>query len=629
MQNQNHEQDMAVLAEYKAVLELPAGTTCYLADIHGQGNKFFHIINNKAGTVKRKINEVLPDLDPVFSLELLKLCYYPKQFLKMEENLNSFHFSKTTEYIISLAKLVSHTGSKLTRKDFDFAVSGTAFPAIISELVSNSNQDKSGTRTGTYQQALIRSLHENGIHFQVILDLTLIFRSQLVHKYIINGDIPDRGRDTSAILDFLIDTPEIDINWGNHDLLWMGAAAGSRELICDLVRVQLRYGHSIILEEDYSISLLRLKNYALETYTTDPASGFFPGSSIVDRNYTSVELAKMQKVVAVILWKLEASRNKELNIEAPLESIFKNKNDDFYCTINKKQFRLLDQELPTINPEFPAQLTLEEGEILFDLVKQFKANNKLQVQMKHIAKIGSLYKLHNRILSFHAIIPVDGNGKLAAVNILGREYKGKALFDTLTSIYKSAFEMKDPPQAFLDLFYQGWKGRNSWTFGKMSMQTFSRIMVKDPDTHIEEKAPYYAILNDPVRGKEMIVSILNDFSDDQISSPVKIYNGHIPVRIDKEEAPVKADGLVICGDGGFSEAYGDVGFVMVSTSRRLFLNRLGSGVSVEDVLNGGADILPVTIWEEIYSERLRLKDCNIGAVIRTKIEQIHGRQIKL
>ncbi len=629
MRKNNQEQDMAVLAEYKAVLELPAGTTCYLADIHGQGNKFFHIINNKAGTVKRKINEVLPDLESPIFLELLKLCYYPEQFLKMEKNRDSLNFTKTTEYVISLAKLVSHTGSKLTRKEFDTAVAGTAFPEIISELVSNSNQDKSGTRTGPYQQALIQSLYENGIHFQVILDLTTIFRSQLVHKYIINGDIPDRGRDTSAILDFLIDSPEIDINWGNHDLLWMGAAAGSRELICDLVRVQLRYGYSELLEEDYGISLKKLNKFAHRIYTKDPASGFLPGSGIVDSKYSSVELAKMQKVVAVILWKLEASRNKELNIEAPLGSVFIEKSDGFYCILNNKKYRLLDQDLPTINPESPAQITPEEKGLLSNLVEQFKNNNKLQNQMKHIAQVGSLYRIHNRILSFHAIIPVDNSGKLTPVNILGRNYRGRALFDTLTSIYKSAFEMKDPPQAFLDLFYQGWKGRNSWTFGKRSMQTFSRVMVKDPSTHVEEKAPYYVFLNDPNKGEEMIRTILNDFSDDIISPPVKIYNGHIPVRIDKKEVPVKAAGLVICGDGGFSEAYGDVGFVLVSTSRRLFLNRLGSGVSVEDVLNGGADILPVTIWEEKYSNRLRLKDCNIGAEIRSSIDKIQCKQTKL
>ena len=622
MHKKDHEQNMAVLAEYKAVLELPAGTTCYLADIHGQGNKFFHIINNKAGTVKRKINEVLPDMDSLFFLDLLKLCYYPEQFLKMEKKQNSFNFLRTTEYIISLAKLVSHTGSKLTRKEFDSAVEKTAFPAIITELVSNSNQDKSGTRTGPYQKALIRSLHENGIHFQVILDLTIMFRTQLVHKYIINGDIPDRGRDTSAILDFLIESPEIDINWGNHDLLWMGAAAGSRELICDLVRVQLRYGYSVLLEEDYGIFLGELKEFAMETYKEEPASGFFPGSGVIDSSYSHIELAKMQKTVAVILWKLEAFRNKELNIDAPLRRVFRNKEDKLYCTLHNKHHRLLDQDLPTFNPEIPAQLTSGEIKLLSGLVYQFKTNKKLQRQMKHIAQVGSLYRVHNRILSFHAIIPVDENGKLKPINILGREYKGRALFDTLTSIYKSSFEMNDPPQAFLDLFYQGWKGRNSWTFGKMSMQTFSRTMIDDTSTHVEKKAPYYILLNDPARGEEMIKDILNDFSDNRFSPPVKIYNGHIPVRIDKEEAPVKAGGLVVCGDGGFSEAYGDVGFVMVSTSRRLFLNKLGTGVSVDDVLNGGADILPVTIWEEKYPDRLRLKDCNIGADIKGKIDHI-------
>ena len=622
MQKSTYDQKMSEIAEYKAISELPAGTTCYLADIHGQGNKFFHIINNKAGTVKRKITEVLPDLDSNFSLELLKLCYYPQQYLNLEKNRKSFNLVKTADYIIKLAKLVSHTGSKLTRRKFDSAVEGTAFPSIITELVSNSNQDKSGSRTGPYQQVLIRSLHENGIHIQVILDLVIMFRDQLVHKYIINGDIPDRGRDTSAILDFLIESPGIDINWGNHDLLWMGAAAGSRELVCDLVRIQLRYGFSVILEEDYGISLSELKKFALTTYKEEPASGFFPGRGVVDSFYTSLELAKMQKVVAVLLWKLEASRNLELNIEAPLRSIFTNKEGELFCVSHNKQHRLLDQDLPTFNSGIPDQLTVGELKLLSDLVDQFKTNKKLQLQMKHLANVGSLYRIHNKILSFHAIIPVEDNGKLKPINILGREYKGRALFDTLTSIYKSAFEMKDPPQAFLDLFYQGWKGRNSWTFGKMSMQTFSRIMIEDTSTHEEKKAAYYILLNDPSRGEAMIKDILNDFSDDRLSPPSKIYNGHIPVRIDQEEAPVKANGLVICGDGGFSEAYGDVGFVMVSTSRRLFLNKLGSGVSVDDVLNGGADILPVTIWEEKYPKRLRLKDCNIGADIREKIDHI-------
>jgi len=622
MLKNNHEQKFAELAELMAVLELPAGTTCYLADIHGQGNKFFHIINNKAGTVKRKINEVLPDIDSKFSLELLKLCYYPEQFLEKKDIRNSFDLVKTSEYIISLSKLVSHTGSKLTRKDFDNSVARTAFPAIINELVSNSNQDKIGSRTGPYQRVLIQSLYKNGIHLQVLLDLTIMFRSQLVYKYIINGDIPDRGRDTAAILDFLVDSPEIEINWGNHDLLWMGAAAGSRELICDLVRIQLRYGHSALLEEDYGISLKKLKEFAEISYTAAPASGFYPGPDVIDSRYSAEELAKMQKAVAVILWKLEAFRNEELKIEAPLRSLFTNEKGDLCCTLNNKTHRLLDQNFPSVDPESPAGLSSAEEKLLSDLVYQFKNNVRLQRQMKHLAHAGALYRIQDRILSFHAIIPVDKNGQLTPVNILGREYKGRALFDTLTSIYKSSFEMKDPPQAFLDLFYQGWKGRNSWTFGKMSMQTFARLIIEDVSTHKEKKAPYYTLLNDTEKGKRMVTDILRDFTDDRYSSPLKIYNGHIPVRIDRDEDPVKAGGLVICGDGGFSEAYGDVGFVMVATSRRLFLNKLGKGVSVDDVLNGGADILPVTIWEEKYPDRLRLKDCNIGAEIREKIARI-------
>ena len=602
------------LALLRAEMQLPAGTTCYLADIHGQGNKFFHIINNKSGALRRKIDQVLPDLTEPETIELLKLCYYPHAYL--EKNIPD---SSCTElFITSLAKLVSHTGSKLTRADFSQAVAGCIFPEIVSELVSNSNQDKIGSRTGSYKRKLICSLFESGIHTGIILDLTTILRNQLVHCYIINGDIPDRGRDTAQILDFLMDKPEILINWGNHDFLWMGAAAGSRELICDLVRIQLRYGHSALLEQDYGISLKKLHAFALRTYTRKPAAGFYPGSSVRDQVYSKEELAAMQKAIAVILWKLEAV----FEPDSSLASVNTGESGKLIYRKGDREYPLIDQHLPTFNPFAPSGLTDSESDILEDLHRQFKSSTRLQRQMRHLAENGSLFRLQDGILSFHATVPVDENGHLKEISILGRKYKGRALFETLNGIYKASFAMADPPDEFLRLFYRGWKGANSWTFGKTVMQTFTRMMIADPKTHREQKSHYYTCLNNPERNVRMVREILDDFTTEGHPVPRKIYNGHIPVKIDSNEEPVRAGGSVICGDGGFSEAYGDIGFVLVATSRGIYLSRLGSGISVEEVLAGGADILPRVIWSEKFPRRLRLKECNSGAALKQKEQEL-------
>ena len=237
-----------------------------------------------------------------------------------------------------------------------------------------------------------------------------------------------------------------------------------------------------------------------------------------------------------------------------------------------------------------------------------------------LAKRGSLYHIQDGILSFHATVPVNQDGTLMEMSVLGEELGGRALFDRLDSLYKTAFSTKKPRQEILDLFYFGWKGPHSWTFGKSGMETFTRALVEDKSTHVETKSPYYVLLANPETSHALAEMIMQDFESGGSPSRIeKIFNGHIPVKIEKNESAVRAGGKVICGDGGFSEAYGDIGFVLVTTSSGIYLNKLGHSVTAKEILANNADILPVILWEEKFPERKQLSACNIAPEIHARI----------
>lgn len=616
----------AGIAELRTLLELPAGTSYYFCDIHGQGNKFFHIIHNKAGTIKRKIDAALPDLSDEEKVILLKLCYYTReQLARQQELLDTAGYDELLEQqILNLAKLTRHIGSKTARKIFYQEIGSSPLSDAIHELVTSSNDDKINHNDLLYQRNLIKEYRKLELLEELTVDLVGIMKTFLIHNYIINGDIPDRGPDTAQIIDYLMTDDKVSINWGNHDLLWMGAAAGSRELVLEMIRIQLRYNHYLILELDYKVDLRPLCEFALTTYREDPVAGFHCAAEVAEDNrYSAAELARMQKAVAVILWKLEAAREDELQTPSHLNRLQRNPEGELAVEIDGRLHILLDQDMPTLDPADPAALSAEEAQILDYLCRQLADSSRFYKQMKFLAERGGMYRIQDGILSYHAIVPVTRDGELSERNIMGETAQGRELFDLLTRRYREAFNGTPPTQQLLDLFYYGWKGPHSWTFGKSAMETFTRALVADKSTHKEHQSPYYTLLSDPQQGAQVAEKIIADFSSGPTPCKIdKIFNGHIPVKLEKNQAAVKAGGSVICGDGGFSEAYGDIGFVLISTSRGLYLNKLGHAVEKEDVLQKNEDILPERIWEEMFPQRKKLRECNLAPQIRDRIEQL-------
>jgi len=610
------------LCELESLLELPAGTTYYFCDIHGQGNKFFHIINSKTGLLKRKIDAELGYLPPDERLRLLKVCYYPREELAWEQRECADEYTElVAAHLFQLGRLLRFVGSKATRREFYQQVENSPYRAAILELVTASNDDKiTLDNVLTYQKTLIASYRKQGLQEELVCEMVRVLKNIIVHKYIINGDIPDRGPDTARILDSLVGDPSVDINWGNHDLMWIGAAAGSHELIAELVRIQLRYDNYAVLEDDYKISLAPLASFAESTYLHDPAKGFAPSVQSAAGRYSTGLAARMQKAIAVILWKLEAARHEVLGGTPYLMRMRRDESGKLVVRIADADHPLLDQDFPTFDEKAPALLTRGERRVFKGLCKAFARSKRLQRHMRYLAHHGSMYRIQDGVLSFHATVPVNMDGTLSSEEILGERFAGRALFDRLNTLYSSVFTETYRRQEILDLFYRGWKGAHSWTFGKSSMETFTRALVADKATHLEEKSPYYVLLADPERARPLAHRILYDFAQGWTPSRIeKIFNGHIPVKMEKQESAVRADGIVICGDGGFSEAYGDIGFVLVTTSTGYYLNRLGHSVTAEEVLAKNADIVPVVLWEERFPERKRLSECNLAVGVRACI----------
>lgn len=616
------------IGELEALLDLPKGTSCFFSDIHGQGNKFKHIMHNKAGVIKRKIDDTFHNLTENEKVELSKLCFYPKAYITyVKNNHPEDHYNFFMERsILNVAQLIQFTGSKITRKSFSDNINTSEYNVSIQELVSASNQDKIESDEFLYQKKMIAIHLRNGIADELLIEMVRIFKQLLIYKYIINGDIPDRGADTAEIIDILMQYDKkyknVAINWGNHDLMWMGAAAGCRELMLELIRIQLRYGYHSVLENDYNIDLSSLYIFARNTYKEKPGKGFKCKGQLTDDKYTLDDLARMQKALVIILWKIELRRYNELVTENRLKYIHKNKQGELVITIDEVEHLITDQDLPTLDLCNHEKITLEEYELVETLMAQIKNSKRFQKHMRFLARRGSLYHLEDGILSYHAIVPLNSDGTLKRVNILGQNYYGKELFDTLTSLYKGAFNTSNPPQQILDLFYMGWKGSNSWTFGKSSMQTLTRSLLEDKKTHKEYPSEYYEIIDDPERAQLASEIILENFNDGHCDiSDMKIFNGHVPVRINDGDEAVKANGIIICGDGGFSEAYGDIGFCMISTSKGLYLKKLGPGVSQDEVIGSECkDIVPVTLWQELYSKRKRLCDSSAAIKIMKKIK---------
>ena len=552
-QYNNIEQVSEEIINLQAILNLPKGTELFLSDIHGEYGSFSHILNNGSGIIRNKIEEIFDNqITEHERRALATLIYYPEEKLglikKEVENLNEW-YSITLYRLIEVAREVS---SKYTRSKVRKAMP-KGFDYIIDELL---HLQGCGPDKETYYKQIINSIIELDRADEFIVAISnLIKRMAIDHLHVI-GDIFDRGPNAKLVIDTLMKFHSLDIELGNHDILWMGAACGNKACIANVIRICSRYDNINTLEEGYGINIRPLTTFALKTYKDDDCEKFMP--KIYDYNKyirsDEISIAKLHKAISIIQFKLEGQLIKqhpeyEMDARLLLDKIDYKKGT---VKIGENKYHLNDTNFPTINLNNPYELTKEEEEIINRLQESFKNSETLNKHISFLYSKSSIYKCFNSNLLFHGCIPMEETGEFSNVNILGETLKGKKYFDCIDKVIRKAYyerELIDKNKDIIDLMWYLWCGPKSPLFGKDKAATFERYFVIEKETHREEKNAYFDLANK----EEICNKILKEFGLEKKNS--HIINGHIPVKEKDGESPIKANGKLLVIDGGFAKSY--------------------------------------------------------------------------
>lgn len=605
-----------------AILNLPKGTEHFLTDIHGEYEAFLHVLKNGSGSIKRKIDEIFADtlLDKE-KQSLATLIYYPEQRLPLIlKNLdNPEEWYRIT--LFRLIKLCRAVSSKYTRSKVRKALPPD-FAYIIEELL---HEQESILNKHEYYQSIIDTIIAIGQAREFIVAMSeLIQRLAIDHLHII-GDVYDRGPGAHIIMDRLLEYHSVDFQWGNHDIVWMGAAAGSEACIANVIRICLRYANMETLENGYAISLLPLASLAMDVYSSDPCSQFKPKSS--SEEFTENELrlmSQMHKAITVIQLKLEGQliqRRPSFQMEDRLLLDKINYEQGTLC-LNGQDYPLLDSNFPTIDPEQPYELTEREKLVVEKLRLSFEHSEKLQQHVRFLYAKGSMYLIHNGNLLYHGCIPMNEDGTFKPFKFGSEEFTAKAFMDRVERLARQAYFANDPQQKQegQDTMWYLWSGSQSPLFGKDKMATFERYFIADESTHVELKDPYYSF-----RDREEIARhILAEFGVDPDMG--HIVNGHVPVKVKKGESPIKAGGKLLVIDGGFSKAYqkqtGIAGYTLVNNSYGLLLAAHHPFESAQKAIEEELDIDSKTEILETNYKRIRVRDTDRGRTIQQQIEEL-------
>lgn len=607
----------------QAILNLPKGTELFLSDIHGEYEAFIHLLNNGSGIIKTKIEDIYGNtLTENDRKDLATLIYYPEEKLSIiksnQDNINEW-------YKIMLYRLIEVTravSSKYTRSKVRKAMP-KGFDYIIDELLHLQGDDENKEK---YYRQIIESIIDlNRADAFIIAISSLIKRMAIDHLHIV-GDIYDRGPGAPIIMDKLMDFHSLDIEWGNHDILWMGAAAGNEACIANVVRICSRYDNLDTLEDGYGINIRPLSNFATEVYKNDPCEVFLPRNKIQTKYSDSdkIVLSKIQKAIAIIQFKIEGSLIKK-------HPEYKMKNRLFLDKINfekgtvmvyGKEYELNDINFPTIDRKNPYKLTKEEAEIIERLKTSFMNSEKLNKHINFLYSKGHMYKNFNSNVLFHGCVPMTENGEFEKVEIMGKKLSGKSLFDHIENIAHKAYFGIDgeEKEEAVDLMWYFWCGDKSPLFGKDKAATFERYFINDKTTHKENKNPYFSLINK----EEICNKILIDFESDVEEG--HIINGHVPVKAKDGESPIKAGGKLIVIDGGFSKAYqestGTAGYTLTYNSHGLVLAVNEPFLSKTKAIEEGSDIKSQIILKENISTRKQVADTDIGTKLKEEIKDL-------
>lgn len=611
----------AEIINLSAILNLPKGTEFFASDIHGEYEAFSHTLRNGSGSIRLKIDDVFGDsLSENEKRSLATLIYYPRE--KMELVLSQVDDAEAW-YAVTLQRLVAvckRAAQKYTRSRVRKALPKD-FAYIIEELMT---ENRHGVDKQAYYAAIVDAVIRTDRGGALVEALCLLIQRLAIERLHIVGDIYDRGPYPHIIMDALMEHHSLDIQWGNHDIVWMGASLGQRGCIAHVVRNCARYGNLSILEDAYGINVLPLASFALEAYKDDPCVAFgLKGNPDLPPQELEMNV-KIQKAMAIIQFKVEAQlidENPGFGLEGR-KLLDKIDYERGTVMLDGIEYELTDTVFPTVDPADPYRLTPEEEDVMQRLEQAFTGCEKLQRHMRFFLDAGSLYKICNGNLLFHACVPLNADGSLMETEVFGETYKGRALYDVMERYVRAAFDDANPELAKRgrDLLWYMWLGEGSPLFAKSKMATFELYLIAEKEARKEVKNPFYSYLDD----EHVMGGIFEDFGMDPETS--RIVCGHVPVKVKDGEDPVKCGGRVLTIDGGFSKAYqpttGIAGYTLISNSYGFVLAAHEPLESMRAAVVNELDIHSSRKVVELVDKRTLVADTDNGAVLKQQIADL-------
>lgn len=606
----NVDSAIAEVARLSAVQTLPRGAVHIISDIHGEDKKLQHVINNASGTLRPVIEELFSQSMTADELEeFLTLTFYPAEVtgrvsktLLRSDDIRAYAVRMLKPQLELLRFLISNYSLRLATQ---------VFPAEYRELLLELLHSPSTERGPEFVNAMLDELVRRGRGLHLIHLLGRLIRNLAVDELVIGGDCWDRGPRGDRVMEYLCLQPNVQFIWGNHDALWLGASLGSEALICTVLRVSLRYRRLGQLDEGYSLPMMPLEHLIRIVYADDPAENFTPKA---DGLRTKLQIAQMQKAIAVMQFKLEGQlieRNPqwELGHRRLLHRI---DHANGTIEIDGKTFDLRDNYFPTIDPKNPYELTVEEANCMAQLKRSFLRSQKLQQHMQFMVGHGSMYLRRGDCLIFHGCVPTDADGEFLPLPIDGQPLAGREMFEGIETVVRRAVEKSQ--QTDLDFLWYLWSGPLSPLFGKDRIATFERDFIADKSIHRETKDPYFSLIHEV----DYCDKVLSEFGTD--TDKGLIVNGHVPVKVEEGESPLKRSGKAITIDGAFSEAYGDYGYTLVLEPSRIVLAEHHHFESVDAAIRDGVDIVPKVSEIRTFDKPLTTRDTERGQRIGYRIK---------
>lgn len=610
-----------------AILNLPKGTEHFLADIHGEHEAFIHVLKNASGRIKLKVDEIFGECLPAQAKkELCTLIYYPERKLELvktnQEDLEEWY----TMTLHQLVRVFREVSSKYTRSKIRKCLP-KEFSYILEELLHERTEE---ANKAAYVNVIIKTIISTGSADDFITALANTIQRLAIDQLHILGDVYDRGPGAHLVMDKLETYHSWDIQWGNHDILWMGACAGNEACICNVIRLSLRYANLLTLEDGYGINLMPLATYAMEKYGDDPCTAFQPilnseNSKRFDEKTIRL-IAMMHKAIAILQFKAEAKvfkRNPiwDMNDRCMLEHV---NYSTGMCNIDGKEYKMLDMNFPTVDPANPSAFTPEEEQLMEKLKHSFRISEKFQRHIRALLTHGCMYAVYNNNLLFHASVPLNEDGTLKVVELMpGVRLSGRLLMKRTGMLVRSAFQddcTPDEKRYAVDYFLYLWCGKDSCLFDKQKMATFERYFLAEKETHVEKKGAFFRLRD----MEETVDAILDAFG--VTGENRHIINGHVPVHVASGESPIRANGKLMVIDGGFAEPYhketGIAGYTLVYHSREFELVQHEPFTNVEDAVREGRDIKSNMQIVENIGRRLLVADTDRGKELQMQIDDL-------